>query len=988
MLKKHFSTTFFLFLVVLYPVSAQLETTALAKITELEELIEETEALGFDLVKEKMSIRVAEVYLKYANWDQANISENTDYFSMVSRYKANASEMAQNLPDFERSEIILMLDEAISTAKKIKSGEIVRKKIPRIDWTKISIEGNQLKSEGKPVFLEDYTWKPYTPELNEYFGQRDGFFLAPSHVSDENGTIKSSVINDLNSKATGTFGSMFVNHKSPPNWAETKYGPGFKMREDTYTSYDIDNPGAREMMGHLLSGTVPKMVGKNYVKLGYMLTNEPHFFTTKDGDKDVWASGPVSEYSKVKFRTWLQTKHASISDLNTLWGTGFASFDAVTIDIPIERNLKGTPMWYDWQQFNFFRVSEWFAFLQSEVKKYDPNAKTHIKIMPNLWSNDGRDHGIDFETLTRQSDIIGNDAGCHNNYMWGGTQEWESHYNFEWRELCMSYDFVKSVSPNKINYNSEGHFLSTGRSRDLYQKPSYARMTYWLGYIHGLNAVQTWFWARRDDGSIRNNSGNGYAGSNNQQPRVINEVTATLMDLNSYAEEITQLQNLRKSIRIFDSKTSAINKTDHMDSEFKLYESLFFEGLSIGFATEDIIKEQDNSDWDVILIYDTEFVTVDELDALQSYLDKGGVIIKDALSLTKDEYGRNHSKSLQQNSGTLQTVSSFEAIKTKALALMETNNRFPELTLSETNTGGHKGCTWRSFTTSDGRNVISIVNIGKTKATLDLGFKGHNGSIEVLHLLNGKTSTQSVLELEPEEVLFLEVSKKEITGSHYNIKVTGETCVGKNNGSIEIEAGLDGNYKAVLGEKEIEFVQNTSLQNLTVGSYSLCVTNLGTTEKQCYQLNIASGSTLEAKTNIKYNQLEIEVKEGTAPYTVYKNGLSVLTTVAPVFSVDALNGDTFELKTGKDCEGVFSTKIDQKSTVYPNPINNTAVVQVSTMKKILSVAIYNSLSKLIFTGNYKVENGKIEVDFTNLASGVYSVRLGLERPEIIKILKK
>jgi hypothetical protein len=63
------------------------------------------------------------------------------------------------------------------------------------------------------------------------------------------------------------------------------------MRQDTYIGYDIDNPGAKEMWGFLFEGTVPVIAGKRFTELGYMLVNEPHFYTTKD----VWATGPVSE---------------------------------------------------------------------------------------------------------------------------------------------------------------------------------------------------------------------------------------------------------------------------------------------------------------------------------------------------------------------------------------------------------------------------------------------------------------------------------------------------------------------------------------------------------------------------------------------------------------------------------------------------------------------------------------------------------------------
>ena len=81
-----------------------------------------------------------------------------------------------------------------------------------------------------------------------------------------------------------------------------------------------------------------------------------------------------------------------------------------------------------------------------------------------------------------------------------------------------------------------------------------------------------------------------------------------------------------------------------MDDVFALYESLFFEGMPIGFATDDIIKKQNNNDWKVTLISKTPFVTKEELSAIQEYLNKGGTVIMDTESLRKNEYGQELKK--------------------------------------------------------------------------------------------------------------------------------------------------------------------------------------------------------------------------------------------------------------------------------------------------------------------------------------------------------
>lgn len=735
-----------------------LEQTAREKMAGFSGLIRQAESAGLDVRKEKMTLRTAEVFLKYASWDEAHITENTEAFKQTVRRRGqdNSLEQAEGLPDFERSEIVLMLDASSDYLKKMIKGEVVRKPVPVIDWSKVTLDGDQLICEGRPVFLLDWSWKPKTPELTEYHGQLDGFFLSPTQVENKSGKMKRGVVDELKNKPSGTAGFIFINNKGVPKWTEQAYGPGFKMREDTFTGYDIDNPGAREMMGALLKGTVPYMAGRPYTQLGYMLCNEPHFFTTEKADGTLdWASGPVSDYTVKKFKAWLKKKHTRIADLNKIWGTSYGSFDAVTVKIPMsEERMLGTPQWVDWMTFNMDRATDWYSWMKAEVRKHDPDARVHLKIMPNLWTKNARGHGIDLEALTRLSDIIGNDAGSAYTHMWK-KQKWMDEYSFEWDEICMAHDFMKSVSPNKIMFNSESHFLSSTASRSLNMPPEYARAAFWLAHTHGLSANQVWYWSRREDGAIRGGNYKGYAASNNQQPRIVNEVHSTVMDLNAHAEEIVAMQRQRKPLRIFYSLTSALNKPDHMDDVFALYESLNFDGIPLGFATEGILNKQDSKNWDGVLVYKTEFVTQAERNALQAYLDKGGMVMMDQTSLKKDEYGRSHPP-LNQSRGKLVVVASLKEIKQAGLQLMQDKDRMPEVQVIENRGVGRKYCTWKCVKNAAGNEVISIVNLGKTDADLSFHFAEFDSAPQCRDLLNG-VMIPSTLTLKPFGMLFIEL---------------------------------------------------------------------------------------------------------------------------------------------------------------------------------------------------------------------------------------
>ncbi|WP_139957424.1 beta-galactosidase [Flavicella sediminum] len=738
-----------------------LEKEASSKIKNLEKLIEKAEKKGIDVLKEKTTIRTAEIFLEFANWDEKNEKINTEAFQKVQSYKKDAVKMAKDLPSFERKDVILMLDEATDYLSLLLEKKVFRTESPKVDWKKAFVKEDQIIYNKTPVFLADYTWKPKSKNLTEYHGNQDGFFLTPSYVINEKGDLQSRKKAELESKNTGSLGFVFFNHKGVPKWAEKKYGPNFRMREDTYTTYDIDNPGAREIQKNLIAAVVPHTAGKKFSELGYMLCNEPHFYTHTDATKSKlpWASGGVSNFTIEKFKVWLSEKHQNIAALNSAWGTSFKKFDDVQIAIPIDISLKGSAKWYDWAVFNMYRVTEWYRFMKTEIQKYDKEGKVHLKIMPNLWTDNARVHGIDLEALTSLSGIIGNDSGAEHKRIWRkNPYEWEAHYAFDWRELCMGFDFMKSVSPNKINFNSELHYLSTGRSRDLYQDPKYARATFWLAHTYGMTASQIWFWPRKEDGSVNfKKEMKGYPGSNNQQPRITNEVAMTLIDLNAFGEDIMSLQRERKPLRIFYSKTSAINKAKHMDDIFELYESLHFDGVPLGFVTKDILNNQKPNNWDVVLVHDTQFVTKQELKALQDYLNKGGIVLLDSKSLKKDEYGNSLGK-LKAGKGQLIQINTVEEFKTKSFEILGQKGHISDVTITETNAVGTKTCVWKVTQNKAGNNVLSVVNVGKSDATLNIQLKGAS-KIICKDLIKG-IATSSNPTLKPNEAYFVEITKK------------------------------------------------------------------------------------------------------------------------------------------------------------------------------------------------------------------------------------
>lgn len=167
-------------------------------------------------------------------------------------------------------------------------------------------------------------------------------------------------------------------------------------------------------MGKVLSAYVPAQADKNYTNLGYCLANEPHWFLQQGH----WATAKKFDGSQglgtdslALFTEYAENKYSTIDAANEAWGTSFTSFeDATSKVIPISTSYRNSVLWYDVCNWNMQRASNWLTFLNDQVISNDASALTHLKVMPDLWVESNRTHGIDLEAMTDMTGMIGNDA--------------------------------------------------------------------------------------------------------------------------------------------------------------------------------------------------------------------------------------------------------------------------------------------------------------------------------------------------------------------------------------------------------------------------------------------------------------------------------------------------------------------------------------------------------------------------------------------------
>ncbi|TRX57992.1 alpha-amylase family protein [Thalassomonas sp. M1454] len=771
-----------------YSSASPLEQDARIKLKKLENMMAQARNQGIDVAREETIVWFSEQFLKFANWDEANPDTIEKAFGYERYYAADKKRLAEELPDFERRKVNEILDKGIDVLGQELRGEIKRRPVNKVDWQGTKAADNMFISNGKPIFPYDYFSKTVgqpltnTDVYNDHLGAlyHGGENLYPvdhdrainSFLLKEDGTFDQELMKELTDIPDTNIGFLVYWIMGIPEWVE-KQEPEVRKGRSLFTGFDVDNPLARDLWGKIIRRTGELTKDKKVTELGFVLANEPHWFAEKGHwTQNFKEMNSISSYTLNKFRAWLDTKYAgNIASLNSNWNTKFSSFDTVEIEIPIDPALQGQPIWFDWSRYNMDRGTEWFKFMQDELHSVNPDADTHVKVMPRMFMYDSRSGGIDTEALAELTTMVGHDAKSFGskNIRPGKSSQWLEKYSYHWGIVAMFHDFMESVAPNKINVNSESHFLSSGQWRDLDTRTSYVRSVYWLATLLGMDANMGWFWARDPDGSPEDRLegdldffdpglGGAYAGSNNMQPHVTNEVTQVMYDLNTFSEEIVELREQRRPLRLFYSETTAINIDDYMSESYKLYEELFFEGFPIGFATKNIIEKQNNDNWDIVVVYRNKFVTDAEFDALQAYLSNGGTVILDSSeALSLNEYGQKRNKKLVAGNGTLKVLETkdLNEIKNAALAAIDPES-LANVVLSEDNGVDHKTTTWRTAKQENGSYLVNILNFGHNTANLTISLRDGKG-FKVKDLMTNNP-VDSQFELASEGVLLLEIT--------------------------------------------------------------------------------------------------------------------------------------------------------------------------------------------------------------------------------------
>lgn len=229
-----------------------------------------------------------------------------------------------------------------------------------------------------------------------------------------------------------------------------------------------------------------------------------------------------------------------------------------------------------------------------------------------------------------------------------------------------------------------------------------------------------------------------------------------------------------------------------------------------------------------------------------------------------------------------------------------------------------------------------------------------------------------------------------VAADNFEIQITDETCQGKN-GQLKINTKYNHDYNVTVAGVEYSFTNTLNIPNLEPGAHDVCIGITNTSYLHCVTLNIEASNLLTGKTsNVKEDKIEVNIESGTAPYIVSVNNIKILETSNTNFSVPVKEGDFVQVESKATCEGKLTKVVESSFEVkaFPNPTTDSIELNIPKSKENVTIELYSQTSGLISSKQYKVVNSKVKMNLENNPSGIYFIRLNLDAPKTIKIIKK
>lgn len=625
-----------------------------------------------------IDLQVAKFFAGYIAWElehpelMIEALGLSEYFKKIEVSEAECNRRYHFLIDHELADSMEILEQAMARLGSDKKWP----ELKDIQWDKVKYNDGCFRYNGTPVFFGGFNMLSRgMTDLSQYpeWAEKDrqltksfmldmkkigvGIVGSGASVPDlvmKDGSVDKDRIKKL-AESIRQYGEMgfkvdMLFHWGGDKQTLEKLWPGITEYYGNGVQLDIDHPGSRVLISRVMAELMPVLKDAGAIS-SWDLANEPFF------NMNMW-----SGHTLRKYRGWLGGKYQTIEMLNYLWKTGYGSFD----DIPLPKNYKdencSSGQWYDRVTFHNRRVTDFFEFVQSQIRKYIPDAVIHLKGQDNssLGPLDGAvTDGIDREMLTPLASLHGLDtrplpvteprmaAGNKGKNPNRILHYDDSPYGFHWLGQSFLYDYLTSLKPYRPIVDFEYHAFSINPIRIPDIQQSHAAASLWMAHLHGLVGNAAWYWHQRYGPYPfpHEHFKVWLYGSISTQPLIAAEYFQTMLKLNAFSEEVEALATVGdRPVRIFVSKPSYIQNRAHIDALHRVYEGVCFHGFRVGFVTEEMLGfDGVDKDCKLIIIPDAEYVSKEALDALGKAKNSGIKIVRfGKIKTVRNEHGIAH----------------------------------------------------------------------------------------------------------------------------------------------------------------------------------------------------------------------------------------------------------------------------------------------------------------------------------------------------------
>ena len=239
-----------------------------------------------------------------------------------------------------------------------------------------------------------------------------------------------------------------------------------------------------------------------------------------------------------------------------------------------------------------------------------------------------------------------------------------------------------------------------------------------------------------------------------------------------------------------------------------------------------------------------------------------------------------------------------------------------------------------------------------------------------------------------------------LAANNYSVKTVSASCIGSNNGKIEVSA-QDTSYTYQVNISGVDSTYSLSADNnhslviedLEVGAYTINFT-IDSQEGyiQSFETSITEPAPLQGKAQVDYFSKTAKLKlSGSEVYYIEVNG-QMMASNTNDFSAPLKPGkNIIKVTTPLDCQGVYEEVLfmSEKLRYFPNPVQNELNITVPGTDSEINIEIFTDGGANLYRGTHSINGSRtIQLPMSRYKSGLYIVTgSGKTVNESFKIIK-